>query len=198
MAITTNLTQYWGKYEAPQTSGVFVLRITVRVARSTQGTPMWLGSLNHHISYMYPHGSIMSALISCGLVAVVIINITSPSVPTTPLQAFPFKTNNRRCRRLLLGSEIDALWFVMGTVGLKSGVEPASSSIACRVGINASCGATPFTCHLKCSTTGNRTIYAKWPSILNRIKHLRWYDYMWCDENKWILCDTGAGYASHL
>ena len=99
---------------------------------------MWLGSLNHHISYMYPHGSIMSALISCGLVAVVIINITSPSVPTTPLQAFPFKTNNRRCRRLLLGSEIDALRFVMGTVGLKSGVKPASGWIACRVGINAS------------------------------------------------------------
>ena len=61
-------------------------------------------------SYMpYPHGSIMSALISCGLVAIVIINITSPSVPTTPFQAFPFKTNNRRCRRLLLGSEIDVL-----------------------------------------------------------------------------------------
>ena len=130
-------------------------------------------------SYMYPHGSIMSALISCGLVAVVIINITSPSVPTTPFQAFPFKTNNRRCRRLLLGSEIDALRFVMGTVGLKSGVKPASGWIACRVGINASCGATPFTCHLKCSTTGNRTIYAKCPSILNRTKHLRWYD-MYC------------------
>ena len=79
-------------------------------------------------SYMYPHGSIMSALISCGLVAVVIINITSPSVPTTPLQAFPFKTNNRRCRRLLLGSEIDALWFVMGTMGRRACFELDSMS----------------------------------------------------------------------